>query len=177
MKFLFGLACTASLLFAAPILARTAATKTAAPAVDQQLDGRYDPGNPFARIIRGELPADKVYEDADVVAFLSRDQNAPGHVLVISRTSRARNILDISPADLTRVMMVVQRVARAERIALGADGLIVRQNNGAAAGQTVFHLHVHVIPCWNGKPPSFARDRNGQLDRKALAARIASAMR
>ena len=176
MKFMLRLACAAVLSFAAQAFGHTGAISTDHPAVDQQLDGHYDPQNPFAKILRGELPADKVYEDADVVAFLSTNQKAPGHVLVISKTSQARNILDMSPADLTRVMLVAKRVASAERIALGADGMIVQQNNGAAAGQTVFHLHVHVIPCWNGKPPRFARDKNGQLDRKALAARIAAAM-
>ena len=176
MKFMLGLACTAALCFVAPAFGQDAAVTTGKPAADQQLDGHYDLQNPFAKIIRGELPADKVYEDAEVVAFLSTNQKAPGHVLVISKTSQARNILDMSPADLTRVMLVAKRVASAERIALGADGLIVQQNNGAAAGQTVFHLHVHVIPCWNGKPPSFARVKSGQLDRKALAARIAAAM-
>jgi len=176
MKFMLGLACTAFLWVAAPAVARTGASATVTPAVDRQLDGHYDTQNPFAKILRGELPADKVYEDADVVAFLSTNQKAPGHVLVISKTSQARNILDMSPADLTKVMLVVKRVASAERIALRADGLIVQQNNGAAAGQTVFHLHVHVIPCWNGKPPRFALDKSGQLDRKALAARIAAAM-
>jgi histidine triad (HIT) family protein len=176
MKFMLRLACAAALCFAAQAFGHTGAITTDKPTVDRQLDGRYDPQNPFAKILRGELPADKVYEDADVVAFLSTNQKAPGHVLVISKTSQARNILDMSPADLTQVMLVAKRVASAERIALGADGLIVQQNNGAAAGQTVFHLHVHVIPCWNGKPPSFARDKSGQLDRKALAARIAAAM-
>ncbi|MFZ0871047.1 MAG: HIT family protein [Rhodanobacter sp.] len=176
MKFMLRLACAAVLCFAAQAFGHTGAVPTNNPTVDRQLDGRYDPQNPFAKILRGELPADKVYEDADVVAFLSTNQKAPGHVLVISKTSKARNILDMSPADLTQVMLVAKHVASAERIALGADGLIVQQNNGAAAGQTVFHLHVHVIPCWNGKPPSFARDKNGQLDRKALAARIAAAM-
>ena len=176
MKFMLCLACAAALCFAAQAFGHTGAITTDKPTVYRQLDGRYDPQNPFAKILRGELPADKVYEDADVVAFLSTNQKAPGHVLVISKTSQARNILDMSPADLTQVMLVAKRVASAERIALGADGLIVQQNNGAAAGQTVFHLHVHVIPCWNGKPPRFARDKNGQLDRKALAARIAAAM-
>ena len=176
MKFLLGLACTTVLGLASPAFGQTRAIANDKPTGNRQLDGRYDLQNPFAKILRGELPADKVYEDAQVVAFLSTNQKQPGHVLVISKTSQARNILDMSPADLTQVMLVVKRVARAERIALGADGMVVQQNNGAAAGQTVFHLHVHVIPHWNGKPPSFARDKSGQLDRKALAARIAAAM-
>jgi diadenosine tetraphosphate (Ap4A) HIT family hydrolase len=137
----------------------------------------YDTQNPFARIIRGELPAYKVYEDGQVLAFLSKDQSQPGHVLVISRTSRAQNIMEMSPQDLTRVMLVAQRIARAEVRSLHADGVEIRQNNGAAANQTVFHLHVHVIPRWDDAPPEFARNANGTLDRPALAARIAAAIR
>lgn len=136
----------------------------------------YNPHNPFAEIIRGELPAYKVYEDAHVLAFLSLDQDAPGHVLVISKTSKAQNIMEMSPQALLQVMQVVRRVARAEVIALHADGVVIQQNNGAAGGQSVFHLHVHVIPHWNGKPPAFARDAKGKLDRQALAARIAAAI-
>ncbi|MFA6232136.1 MAG: HIT domain-containing protein [Rhodanobacter sp.] len=137
----------------------------------------YDAQNPFARIIRGELPAYKVYEDKQVLAFLSKDQSVPGHVLVISKTSKAQNIMEMSPRDLTRVMLVAQRVARAEVKSLHADGVVIRQNNGAAADQTVFHLHVHVVPHWVDAPPAFARNANGKLDRSALAARIAASIR
>jgi diadenosine tetraphosphate (Ap4A) HIT family hydrolase len=132
--------------------------------------------NPFARILRGELPAFKVYEDGQVLAFLSLDQDAPGHVLVISKTSQAQDITAITPQDLMRVMRVAQRVAKAEVIALHADGVVLQQNNGAAAGQTVFHLHVHVVPHWTGAPPAFARDARGHPDRAALAAKIAASM-
>lgn len=137
----------------------------------------YDEQNPFARIIRGELPAYKVYEDAQVLAFLSLDQRAPGHVLVISKTSKAQNILEMAPADLARVTLVAQRVARAEVETLHADGVVVQQNNGNAGGQTVFHLHVHVVPHWEDAPPEFARNADGKLDRTAIAARIAAAIK
>ncbi|MEO7936359.1 MAG: HIT family protein [Dokdonella sp.] len=136
----------------------------------------YNPQNPFARIIRGELPALKVYEDKQVLAFLSLDQAAPGHVLVISKTSRAQNIFEMAPRDLARVMRVVQRVAKAEVKALQADGVVIQQNNGAAGNQSVFHLHVHVVPHWAGSPPAFPRDADGKLDSTVLAARIAAAM-
>ncbi|MEP6880958.1 MAG: HIT domain-containing protein, partial [Dokdonella sp.] len=125
---------------------------------------------------RGELPAFKVYEDKQVLAFLSLDQAAPGHVLVISKTSKAQNILEMAPRDLARVMWVAQRVANAQVKALQADGVVIQQNNGAAGNQAVFHLHVHVVPHWAGAPPAFARDAHGKLDSTVLAARIAAAM-
>jgi histidine triad (HIT) family protein len=176
---LIGLMVSGPLISTTLSIGASAATAStvgiAAPPVDADWGPAYDAQNPFARIIRGEADAQKVYEDAHVLAFLSLDQDAPGHVLVISKTSRARNILEMAPQDLVRIMLVAQRIAKAERIALATDGTILRQNNGTA--QTVFHLHVHVIPCWSGKPPRFAQDAQGQLDRKALAAKIASAMR
>lgn len=177
MKPLFGCTLLACLLFGSPMCARSDGMAAAAPPPTASADRRYDPQNPFARIIRGELPACKVYEDAHVLAFLSLDQAAPGHVLVISKTSRAQNIMQMSPRDLVRVMLVAQRIARAEVKALHADGVVLRQNNGAAGGQTVFHLHVHVVPHWHGKPPAFARDGQGKLDRQAIASSIAAAIR
>ncbi len=113
------------------------------------LDGRYDPENIFAKIVRGEIPAATVFEDVDTLAFMDAFPQARGHSLVIHKRSAARNLLDIDPADLAAVMTTVQRVARAVRAALSPDGLVVTQFNGAPAGQTVFHLHVHVIPRWN----------------------------
>ena len=177
MKYLLGAIAATCMLGSFPVSAWSNQVTAVTRAPPTSADARYDPQNPFARIIRGELPADKVYEDAYVLAFLSLDQKAPGHVLVISKTSKARNIMELPAQDLVRVMLVAQRIARAERIALHADGVVVQQNSGAAAGQTVFHLHVHVVPYWNGKPPSFVQDAQGQLDRKAIAARIAAAIR
>jgi histidine triad (HIT) family protein len=176
MKYPLGSIIVTGMLLSVPALAWPGHDIPAATAMPQSTDSHYDRQNPFARILRGELPADKVYEDAHVLAFLSLDQKAPGHVLVISKTSKARDIMEISPQDLVRVMLVAQRIAKAERIALHADGVVIQQNNGAAAGQTVFHLHVHVVPYWNGAPPSFAQNAQGQLDRKAIAARIAAAI-
>ena len=177
MRYLLGTIVAACMLCSVPALAWPDHGATATPAPTDLTNSHYDLQNPFAKILRGELPADKVYEDAYVLAFLSLDQKAPGHVLVISKTSKARNIMEISPQDLVRVMLVAQRIAKAERIALHADGVVIQQNNGGAAGQTVFHLHVHVVPYWNAAPPSFAQDAQGQLDRKAIAARIAAAIR
>lgn len=140
------------------------------------LAAAYDEQNPFARIRRGELPAYKVYEDADVLAFMDRAPMEPGHVLVISKTSKARNILEMDPADLARVMAVVQRVGRAEVEALGLEGFMIIQNNGV--GQSVPHLHVHVIPRVAGKPAYLAENAKADpKDLEAMAARIRAAMR
>lgn len=176
MKYLLGCIALGGMLLAHPGITQAGQGAQLA-AVPGWTEAPYDPQNPFARIIRGELPAYKVYEDAHVLAFLSLDQTAPGHVLVISKTSKAQNIMEMSPQDLTRVMLVARRIARAEVVALHADGVVIQQNNGAAGGQTVFHLHVHVEPHWNGKPPAFTRNAQGRLDRRAIAARIAAAIR
>ena len=114
------------------------------------LVGAYDINNPFARIIRGELPVSKVYEDKHVLAFMPLRMISRGHVVVISKTSRARNILDIEPEELARVMDVARRVARAEVAVLGVQGFQILQNNGAVGTQSVFHLHVHVLPRYPG---------------------------
>ena len=116
------------------------------------LDGEYDRDNVFARILRGELPCAKVYEDADVFAFMDLFPQSRGHLLVVSKTSQARNLLDVEPHALERLMLGVQRLARAMRAALQPDGIVVTQFNGAPAGQTVFHLHVHIIPRFEHEP-------------------------
>jgi histidine triad (HIT) family protein len=105
----------------------------------------YDPTNVFAKILRGELPAYKVYEDARAFAFLDIMPRAPGHTLVLPKAP-ARNILDVSRDDLAHVMQVTQRIAQAAMSAFAADGITVQQFNESAGGQVVFHLHVHVIP-------------------------------
>ena len=115
------------------------------------LDGAYDPDNVFAKVLRGDLPSHKVFEDDEVLAFMDLFPQSRGHCLVISKGSRARNLLDVSPEHLAGLMLGVQRVARAVRAALEPDGIVVTQFNGAPAGQTVFHLHVHVIPRYEGE--------------------------
>jgi histidine triad (HIT) family protein len=114
------------------------------------LDGVYDPNNVFARILRGEIPNATICEDADTLAFMDAFPQAPGHCLVIPKRSHARNLLEAEPATLRAVMRTVQKVARAAREALRPDGLTITQFNGEAAGQTVFHLHVHILPRWTG---------------------------
>ncbi|HEY3815398.1 MAG TPA: HIT family protein [Caulobacteraceae bacterium] len=116
------------------------------------LDGAYDPDNIFAKIIRGEIPCAKIYEDADVLAFMDVFPQSRGHALVISKTARARNLLDAEAATLGALIAATQAVARGVRKALNPDGIVVTQFNGAAAGQTIFHLHFHIIPRYEGEP-------------------------
>ena len=105
----------------------------------------YDPNNVFAKILRGELPAHKVYEDDKAFAFLDIMPRAPGHTLVIPKAP-ARTILDIEPDDLAHLIKATQKIARAAMTVFSADGLTIQQFNEAAGGQLVFHLHIHVIP-------------------------------
>ena len=143
------------------------------------LDGAYDPDNVFARVLRGELAAAKVFENDEVLAFMDLFPQSRGHTLVISKASRARNLLDVSPEHLTGLMLAVQRVAVAVRAALQPDGIVVTQFNGAPAGQTVFHLHVHVIPRYADE--ALGRHAGGApadaAELAELARRIAAAVR
>src|ERR1700739_295888 len=109
----------------------------------------YDPNNIFAKILRGELPCHKVYEDDKALAFLDIMPRAPGHALVLPKAP-ARNILDISPDALPTVRRVARKVSLAGMRVFRADGVTVQQFNEAAGGQVVFHLHVHVIPRQQG---------------------------
>ena len=111
----------------------------------------YDPQNIFAKILRGEIPAHKVYEDDHTFAFMDIMPRGDGHVLVIPKNP-ARTILDIGEDDLIATILSVQKVARAAKAAMGADGLTVQQFNEDAGGQVVFHLHFHIIPRFDGVP-------------------------
>lgn len=133
------------------------------------LDGEYDEDNVFGKILKGDIPAAKVFEDAHVLAFMDVFPQSRGHVLVISKKSKARNILDVEPPVLSHLMLDVQRVAKAVRAALKPDGVVVTQFNGAAAGQSVFHLHFHIIPRWSGQAPR-AHGEGGMADPAELAA-------
>ena len=115
------------------------------------LQGTYDPQNIFAQIIRGDAPCYKLYEDDDVLAFLDLFPQSHGHALVVPKRSAARNILEVDPEALCKVMAVVQRLARVLVDELQPDGVQVAQFNGAPAGQTVFHIHMHVIPRYAGQ--------------------------
>ena len=116
------------------------------------LKAAYDPDNIFARILRGEIPSVKIWEDDDVLAFMDVFPQSEGHVLLISKTSLARTVLEIEPDALARLTEATRRTARAVDRALNPEGLQIMQLNGDAGGQTVFHLHVHVIPRWADRP-------------------------
>jgi len=138
----------------------------------------YDPNNIFAKILRGELPSYKVYEDDQALAFLDIMPRSPGHSLVLPKAP-ARNILDVGADDLAHVMMVAQKVAKAVMTAFEADGVTLQQFNEGAGGQVVFHLHVHVIPRKTGvamKPPASEKEKPELLAEhaKKLAAAIAA---
>jgi histidine triad (HIT) family protein len=138
----------------------------------------YDSNNVFAKILRGELPAQKVYEDADTLAFMDIMPRCDGHMLVVPKTP-ARNVLDASPVQLAACMATVQKVAAAAMKAFGANGITLQQFNEPAGGQVVFHLHFHVLPRMEGVslgPPASKMEKsevlaaNAERIRKALAA-------
>jgi len=136
----------------------------------------YDPNNIFAKILRGELPCYKVYEDDKAFAFLDIMPRMPGHTLVLPKAP-VRNLLDVSAEDLAHVMTVAQKVAKGAMKAFSADGITIQQFNEGAGGQVVFHLHVHVIPRKAGvsmKPPASEKEKPELLAEhaKQLAAAI-----
>jgi histidine triad (HIT) family protein len=136
----------------------------------------YDPSNIFAKILRGEIPCHKVYEDAKALAFLDIMPRAPGHTLVIPKAP-ARNILDVAPEDFAHVMTVAQRIAKISVNVFGADGVTLQQFSEPAGGQVVFHLHVHVIPRKDGialKPPASVKEAPEVLQDQA--AKLAAAL-
>ena len=109
----------------------------------------YDGNNIFARILRGEIPCVKVFEDARTLAFMDVMPEAEGHVLVVPKED-AQDILDLSADGLAAMMATVQRVARAVDKALAPDGILLKQYNRAPAGQSIFHVHFHIVPRWEG---------------------------
>ena len=133
----------------------------------------YDNNNIFAKILRGEIPCHKIYENDHVLAFMDVMPQADGHALVIPK-SPSRNLLDADPASLGALLAAVQKVAVAVKQAFAADGVLVSQYNEAAAGQTVFHLHFHVLPRKDGEP---LRPHSGKMADHAVRARHAAAIR
>jgi histidine triad (HIT) family protein len=129
----------------------------------------YDPSNIFAKILRGELPCHKIYEDEKTLAFLDIMPRAPGHSLVLPKAP-ARNVLDVSPDDLAHVIKTAQKIAKASIKVFHADGITIQQFNEGAGGQVVFHLHVHVIPRKQGialKPPASVKEAPEVLTEQA----------
>lgn len=138
----------------------------------------YDAENVFAKILRGEIPAVRVWEDDYVLAFMDVFPQSEGHVLVISKTSTAPSLLEIEAEALARLTAAVQRTARAVEKALRPEGFQIMQLNGEAGGQTVFHLHFHIIPRWADRPMK-GHGHAPMADAEALRAladRIAAAL-
>ncbi|MFP9137530.1 HIT family protein [Devosia sp. XGJD_8] len=127
----------------------------------------YDPSNIFGKILRGEIPAHKVHEDEVALVMMDLFPQSRGHVLIVPKAP-SRNLLDAQPATLAAVIPLVQKVANAVKTATGADGIRVAQFNEAPAGQTVFHLHFHVIPVYAGVP--LGAHGGGKADDGELAA-------
>jgi histidine triad (HIT) family protein len=111
----------------------------------------YDPGNIFGKILRGEIPCLKLFEDQDVLAFMDVMPQADGHALVLPKAP-SRGLLDAAPETLATLIRHTQRLAIAAKAGMMADGVTIQQFNETAGGQSVFHLHFHVIPRWNGVP-------------------------
>ena len=133
----------------------------------------YDPNNIFAKILRGEIPCHKVYEDEHTLAFMDVMPQADGHTLVIPKTP-SRNILDADPAALGPLMISVQKIANAVRKAFNAEGILIKQFNEPAAGQTVYHLHIHVLPRHTGVE---LRPHTGKMADHGLLAQHAGMIR
>ena len=133
----------------------------------------YDPNNIFAKILRGEIPCQKVYEDEATLAFMDVMPMVDGHTLVIPKVP-SRNLLDADLATLAHLMAVTQKIARAAIRAFEADGAQIRQYNEPAAGQTVFHLHVHILPMREGDT---IRPHTGKMADHGLLAKHAEMIR
>jgi histidine triad (HIT) family protein len=136
---------------------------------------QYDDSNIFARILRGEIPSHKIYEDAGTYALMDVMPQGQGHCLVLTK-SPSRNILDASTGDLSAAIATAQKIARAVIKAFNADGVSIAQFNEAPAGQTVFHLHFHIIPRFDGialKPHNNTMEDNAVLAANAEKIRAA----
>ena len=133
----------------------------------------YDPNNIFAKILRGEIPCHKVYEDEHTLAFMDLMPQADGHTLVIPKAA-SRNLLDAEPETLGPLMTSVQKVAQAVRKAFDAEGILIKQFNEPAAGQTVYHLHIHVLPRHTGVE---LRPHTGKMADHAVLAQHAALIR
>ncbi|HEY0292577.1 MAG TPA: HIT family protein [Hansschlegelia sp.] len=133
----------------------------------------YESDNIFAKILRGDLPAHTVYEDDAALAFMDVMPRADGHVLVIPKAP-SRNLLEMEPADLGPLFVAVQKVARAVKAGLGAEGMTIQQFNESAGGQVVFHTHVHLLPRWTDVP---LKPHTGQMETQEVLAAHAEKIR
>lgn len=139
------------------------------------IDGTYDTDNIFAKIVRGEMPCVKVYEDEYTLAFMDVFPQSRGHMLVIHKVEQARNLLDVSTEGLAQIMESVQKLTCAAEQVLSPDGIIVTQFNGAPAGQTVYHLHFHIIPKYEGDMKPHASGGMADMDELAAIAGLIKA--
>lgn len=136
-------------------------------------EATYDLGNIFAKILRGEIPSHRVYEDDAVVAFMDVMPQGTGHTLVVPRAP-SRNLLDADPATFGPLFAVVQKVALAVKKAFTADGVTILQFNEPASGQSVYHLHVHIIPRFDGIP---LKPHSGQMEKPEVLVENAEKIR
>ena len=141
------------------------------------LSGTYDTDNIFAKILRGDMPCVKIHEDNDILVFMDAFPQSAGHILVVPKAP-SRNLLDVAPKNIGRLFGTVQRMADAVNKALKPDGIIITQFNGAPAGQTVFHTHVHIIPRYE-RDDMKAHASGGMADMaelETIAAKIRAAL-
>ncbi|KXO76414.1 HIT family protein [Brucella anthropi] len=137
------------------------------------MSATYDDNNIFAKILRGEIPSTRVYETDDVIAFMDVMPQGTGHTLVVPKAP-SRNLLDAKPETLASVVQVVQKIAQAVKKAFNADGVTVMQFNEPASGQTVYHLHFHVIPRFEGVA---LKPHTGQMEDTAILSANAEKIR
>lgn len=133
----------------------------------------YEPDNVFAKILRGDTPCHKVYEDDATIAFMDVMPRGDGHVLVIPKAA-SRNMLDIGEADIAPLFSTVARIARAVKAAFGAEGVTIQQFNETAGGQVIFHTHVHILPRWSDVP---LKPHTGQMETQEVLAAHAEKLR
>ena len=141
------------------------------------LYGTYNPQNIFAKVLRGELPCYKVYENDDVLAFLDLFPQARGHTLVIPKIEQARNLIELNDAAIGPLFRAVKKVMKALAAEVEPDGIQLFQFNGGEGSQSVYHIHVHLVPRWPGQPLGMHGQVKGDPDELAalaisLAARL-----
>ena len=137
------------------------------------MQAAYDDSNIFARILRGEIPSHKIFENEDALAIMDVMPQSKGHALVIPK-QKSRNLFDADPAALGPALAVAQKIANAAMKAFGSDGVMLVQYNEAPAGQTVYHLHFHVVPRYEGVP---LKGHGGPMEDNAVLATLAAQIR
>ena len=182
MNTYLGLLGLGALLFvqAAPLAGQQIpASELPPPGSDTGLNGKYDPQNGIAQVVRGEYQGVAIiFQDDHVMVFMPPDEVvAPGHVLVVPKRLGARNLLDLKPDEMRDLLVAVQKAAIAQKNGLGATGFRVQQNNGLSSSQTVYHAHFHVIPSFGGKAPGTPAPRRKlpEAEYNEIAAKLRAA--